>query len=96
MTVTMKTKGLVVPASVQRRAGIKSGDRLEFKVDSGTIIIAPAKQPTYKPTRAEMAAIRRGQAAIARGETVSMDDFLHDLERNRRKAGTKTSRKVAR
>ena len=28
--------------SVQRQAGIKNGDRLEFSVSSGTITIAPA------------------------------------------------------
>jgi bifunctional DNA-binding transcriptional regulator/antitoxin component of YhaV-PrlF toxin-antitoxin module len=97
MTVTVKNKiGLMVPPSVQRRAGIKSGDRLEFIVSSGTITITPAKPSTYKPTKSEMAAIRNGQAAIARGESVSLTDFLHDLDRNRRKAGTKTNRKVSR
>jgi bifunctional DNA-binding transcriptional regulator/antitoxin component of YhaV-PrlF toxin-antitoxin module len=97
MTVTVKSKtGLVVPPSVQRQAGIKNGDRLEFRVSSGTITIAPAKQPGYKPTRSEMAAIRKGEAAIARGESVSLTDFLHDLDRNRRTTGANTSRKVSR
>jgi hypothetical protein len=32
---------------------------------------AAAPRPTYKPTKAELAAIRRGEAAIARGEYVS-------------------------
>ncbi|HXB75026.1 MAG TPA: AbrB/MazE/SpoVT family DNA-binding domain-containing protein [Candidatus Acidoferrales bacterium] len=32
---------LVVPASVRRRAGIKTGDRLEFKVSGGIINIIP-------------------------------------------------------
>lgn len=96
MTVTVKGKiGLVVPPSVQRQAGIKHGDRLEFKVSSGTITIAPAKEATYKPTKSEMATIRNGQAAIARGESVSLTDFLHGLDSNRRKAGTKTNRKVS-
>jgi bifunctional DNA-binding transcriptional regulator/antitoxin component of YhaV-PrlF toxin-antitoxin module len=46
MTVTVKNKtGLMVPPSVQRRAGIKSGDRLEFKVAGGVITIVP-KLPT--------------------------------------------------
>jgi bifunctional DNA-binding transcriptional regulator/antitoxin component of YhaV-PrlF toxin-antitoxin module len=97
MTVTVKSKtGLIVPPSVQRRAGIKSGDRLEFRVSSGTITIALAKPDTYKPTRSEMAAIRKGQAAIARGDTISLTEFLHGLDRNSRQAGAKTSRKVSR
>jgi AbrB family looped-hinge helix DNA binding protein len=43
MTVIVKnnTTNLVVPASVRRRAGIKAGDRLEFKVSGGIINIIP-------------------------------------------------------
>jgi addiction module HigA family antidote len=31
----------------------------------------------YRPTKAELAAIRKGEAAIARGECVSLKAFLH-------------------
>jgi bifunctional DNA-binding transcriptional regulator/antitoxin component of YhaV-PrlF toxin-antitoxin module len=97
MTVIVKSKAeLVVPASVQRRAGIKKGDRLRFSVSSGIIRIEPAKPATYKPTKSEQTAIRKGQAAIARGEQVSLDDFLNGLDTKRRKAGTKTNREVSR
>ena len=97
MTVTVKNKSeLVVPPSVQRLAGIKNGDRLEFSVSSGTITIAPAKPTTYKATKSELAAIRKGASAIARGEHVSLTEFLHGLDNNRRKAGTKTDRKISR
>ena len=42
MTITVKNKaGLVVPATVQRKAGIKVGDELEFKVSGGIIHIFP-------------------------------------------------------
>jgi AbrB family looped-hinge helix DNA binding protein len=43
MTVIVKnnTTDLVVPKSVRRRAGIKPGDRLEFKVSGGIINIIP-------------------------------------------------------
>lgn len=43
MTVTVKNNavGLVAPPSVRRRAGIKAGDRLEFKVSGGIINIIP-------------------------------------------------------
>jgi bifunctional DNA-binding transcriptional regulator/antitoxin component of YhaV-PrlF toxin-antitoxin module len=41
VTVTVRRKaGLVVPPSVQRKAGIKNGDRLEFKASRGLITIA--------------------------------------------------------
>src|ERR1039457_5341123 len=83
MTVIVKSKtGLVVPPSVQRKAGIRSGDRLEFSVYSDTITIAPARPATYKPTKSELAAIRKGESAIARGECVSLSDFLHGLDRS--------------
>ena len=42
MTFTVKDKtDLVVPPSVRRRAGIKIGDRLEFRVTRGVITIVP-------------------------------------------------------
>lgn len=96
MTITLKERSqLVVPPSIQRQAGIKSGDRLQFQVSPRTITIT-ASEPTYKPTKSEWAAIRRGEAAIARGESVSLTEFLNGLENRRRKAGAKTSRKVFR
>ena len=46
MTITVKNKtSLVVPPSVRRRAGIKPGDRLEFKVSGGIINIIPKPPP---------------------------------------------------
>jgi bifunctional DNA-binding transcriptional regulator/antitoxin component of YhaV-PrlF toxin-antitoxin module len=46
MTVTVKNRTpLVVPPAVRRRAGLKSGQELEFKVSGGVITILP-KLPT--------------------------------------------------
>jgi len=44
--VVKKQKELVVPTSVQRRAGIRTGDRLEFKVSGGVISILPKRPRT--------------------------------------------------
>ena len=42
MTTTVKQKSrLMVPANVQRLAGIKAGDRLEFRVSGGIVNIVP-------------------------------------------------------
>lgn len=42
MTVTVKSKApLTVPPSVRRRAGIKTDDRVEFRVSGGVISIIP-------------------------------------------------------
>jgi antitoxin component of MazEF toxin-antitoxin module len=42
MTATVKHRiGLTVPPSVQRQAGFKTGDLVEFKVSGGVITIVP-------------------------------------------------------
>jgi hypothetical protein len=68
MTVIVKNGvDLVVPPSVQRRAGIKTGDRLSFKLTEHVIVITPVEPAAYEPSKTELAAIRRGEAEIARG-----------------------------
>jgi bifunctional DNA-binding transcriptional regulator/antitoxin component of YhaV-PrlF toxin-antitoxin module len=97
MTVTVKSGvDLVVPPSVRRRAGIKTGDRLKFQVTARAIVITLAEEPSYEPSETELAAIRKGEAEIARGDYVTLTDLLHDLDRPRRKRGAKTARKASR
>jgi bifunctional DNA-binding transcriptional regulator/antitoxin component of YhaV-PrlF toxin-antitoxin module len=69
MTIVVKKKtDLVVPSSVQRRAGIRAGDRLEFKVSGGVISILP-KRPS-----ADDAEQRRGiDARLAKAD----EDIKH-------------------
>jgi predicted transcriptional regulator len=67
-----------------------------FTVNPRTITITAAAERTYKPTKTELAAIRKGEAAIARGEHVSLTEFLHDLDRPHRKSGAKAARKISR
>jgi bifunctional DNA-binding transcriptional regulator/antitoxin component of YhaV-PrlF toxin-antitoxin module len=96
MTTIVKNKAdVVVPRSIRRQAGIKAGDRLEFKVSSRTITIT-ATESAYKPTKAEAAAIRKGEAEIACGEFVTLDHLLLDLDNRRRKGGAKTTQKNSR
>jgi len=95
-TIVKPEAALVVPASLQRKAGIKGGDRLRFSVTPRTITITVIDEPTYKPTKAELMAIRKGEAAISRGEYVNMADLIHDLERNRRKTRGKKSSPISR
>jgi bifunctional DNA-binding transcriptional regulator/antitoxin component of YhaV-PrlF toxin-antitoxin module len=67
MTVTVKNNTpLVVPPAVRRQAGLKSGDKIEFKVSGQVITILP-KPPEADDeyTPAERRAIDRG---IARSE----------------------------
>jgi bifunctional DNA-binding transcriptional regulator/antitoxin component of YhaV-PrlF toxin-antitoxin module len=55
MTVTVKNKApLVVPFAVRRQAGLKSGDKLEFKVSGAVITILPkppAADDEYTPAQ---------------------------------------------
>jgi AbrB family looped-hinge helix DNA binding protein len=64
MTVTVKNNTpIVVPPAVRRQAGLRSGDRLEFKVSGQVITILPKPRATddeYTP--AERRAIDRGIA----------------------------------
>ena len=42
MTTMVKGRtGIVIPTAIQRQAGIKRGDRVEFKVSGGIISILP-------------------------------------------------------
>ena len=96
MTTIFKNKTeVVVPQSIRRKAGIKAGDQLEFKASSRTITIT-ACEPAYRPTKAEAAAIRKGEAEIARGEVVTLNELLHDLDHRRRKGGAKAAQKNSR
>jgi len=70
----------VVSRGVRRRAGIKAGDQLEFKASPGTITINAVEPATYKATKAEIVAIRKGEAQVARGEYVTLTDLLHGLD----------------
>jgi mRNA-degrading endonuclease RelE of RelBE toxin-antitoxin system len=95
-SISKQQDQLVVPVSVQRRAGIKSGDRLQFKASRRTITITitAVDEPGYKPTKAELAAIRKGEAQIASGRFVALPELLHELDSHRRRSGAKTTRKV--
>jgi len=51
---------------------------------------------TYTPTRGELAAIRKGRAEIKRGQFVTLEQLLHEMDTPRRKASTKNARKSSR
>lgn len=51
---------------------------------------------SYAPAKAELAAIRRGRAEIARGEYRTLEEILGDLDSSRRKRSRKTTRKGSR
>jgi len=50
----------------------------------------------YTPSKAELVAIRKGRAAIKRGEFVTLEQLLHDLDTANRQARSKRDRKGSR
>jgi bifunctional DNA-binding transcriptional regulator/antitoxin component of YhaV-PrlF toxin-antitoxin module len=74
VTVTARRKtGLVVPPSVQRKAGIKAGDRLEFNASRGLITITAKSNHAEDEYTSEQR--RMVDREIARG--------LEDIKRGR-------------
>jgi bifunctional DNA-binding transcriptional regulator/antitoxin component of YhaV-PrlF toxin-antitoxin module len=72
MTVTIKNKTpLVVPPSVRRQAGLKSGQKIEFKVSGGVISIhpKPSADDEYTPEQRRIvdAQLAEGLADIEAG-----------------------------
>jgi predicted transcriptional regulator len=96
MSILVKGRDpLVVPPKIQRQAGIKIGDRVKFMASPRTITIKAVEEPTYKPTKAELSAIQKGEAELARGDFVTLPDLVYELDR-RRKGAAKATRKAPR
>lgn len=103
MTVTVKNKTeLVVPRSVRREAGIKSGDRVEFKVSGGIINIVPELPSTgdeYTPAQrrvidAQLAEARKGPF---HGPFATADEMIaHVKAELKKRAAAKKSTKRSR
>jgi AbrB family looped-hinge helix DNA binding protein len=104
MTVTVKNKTpLVVPPAVRRRAGLKSGDELEFKVSGRVITIVPKLQSAhdeYTPAQRRVVdcGIAKGLEDIRKGRVhgpfQTVDEAVADLRahaRRRRKTATHKS-----
>jgi Arc/MetJ-type ribon-helix-helix transcriptional regulator len=53
-----------------------------------------SRYPVVQPTKAELAALRRGRAAFHRGDAVSLDEFLHGMESPSRRPRAKKLSKV--
>lgn len=84
MTVRVKDKmPIVVPPSVRRRAGLKTGDRIEFRVSGRVITIVP--QPTGADDEYTPEQRRVIDAGIAKGlEELKKGAFTGRLLRPRR------------
>jgi len=86
MTITVKSDAadLVVPRSVRRQAGIKTGDRLEFRVSSRriTIVAKPgdaADEYTPRQRRLIDRGIAQGLADVEAGRTYGPFDTVEEM-----------------
>lgn len=86
MTVIVKSKtGLTVPPSVQRRAGIERGDRLEFKIRGGVITIIPRlpsadDEYTPKQRRIIYAQLDEAEKGPFRGPSGTAEEMIADMK----------------
>jgi bifunctional DNA-binding transcriptional regulator/antitoxin component of YhaV-PrlF toxin-antitoxin module len=105
MTVTVKNRTpLVVPPSVRRQAGLKSGQQIEFKVVGGVISIRP-KLPTaddeYTPEgrRIVDAQLAEGLADVkagrVRGPFSTHKEFIASLHKEEKKLNRKKAKRSA-
>src|SRR5437868_1299449 len=100
-TVVKKKTPIVVPESLRRRAGIKVGDRLEFKVSGGIINIIPqlaTADDEYTPAqrRAIDAELREARKGPYYGPFETADaaiKFLHQQIRKRKADKPKTAKR---
>jgi bifunctional DNA-binding transcriptional regulator/antitoxin component of YhaV-PrlF toxin-antitoxin module len=105
MTVTVKNKTpLVVPPSVRRQAGLKSGQRIEFKVSGGIISILPklsAADDEYTPGQRRIVDIQLTQgladvhAGRVHGPFSTHEEFIASLHKEARKLNRKKAKRSA-
>ena len=100
MTKTLSTP-IVIPEAVRRKAGLRRGDRVEFRISGRAITITPTTPSTDdRHPAAERRAINRGiaqsekerLAGLAAGPFETHEDFIAALRApavkpSRRKAG---------
>ncbi len=102
MTTVLKgTDPLVVPLSVRRRAGMKPGDRLEFKAERGVITIvtqAPASgdEETAEQRKIIDAQLVVGLDDIRKGRVSRRFDTVEEMLTSLKAPSLKGSGKAAR
>ena len=105
MTVTVKNKTpLVVPPSVRRQAGLRSGQKIEFKVSGGVISIypkLPAADNQYTPEHRRIvdAQLAEGLADIEAGRVpgpfATHKEFIASLHEEAKRLNRKKTKRSA-
>jgi len=104
MTVTLKEKTpLVVPVTVQRQAGIKAGDRVQFRASPGMITILTTPQPVadndeYTPPQRRAIKVQLAESLedVSSGRVYGPFATVAELERSLHRTARKTAAKAGR
>jgi bifunctional DNA-binding transcriptional regulator/antitoxin component of YhaV-PrlF toxin-antitoxin module len=83
MTVTLRNKKpIIVPDAIRRKAGLRSGDQIEFKVSGRVINITPKLSPDELQDERELrdpkirAAIRKSYEEFLTGKSRPIDELF--------------------
>ena len=98
MVLTLDHKPIVVPDAVRRKAGLRRGDQVEFRVSGHAITIVPREVDDHTP--AQRRAVNRGikkseeefRAGLGAGPFDSHEKFIEALHGDAPKA-KKTKRR---
>ena len=102
MTTVLKDKDpLIVPLSIRRRAGLRPGDRIEFKASRGVITIVnqsqlPLTEGTPEQRRVIDAQLAEGLDDIRKGRVSPRFDSVEEMLASLKGNSPKATRKAAR
>lgn len=88
---------VVIPQDICDALGLEVGDFVEVQEQNGAVIIKPKKLVDADDvlTPEEARVVRRGEAQLKRGESITLDELEHELDRpavtRRRKTTGKTT-----
>ncbi|PYV41361.1 MAG: hypothetical protein DMG06_17370 [Acidobacteria bacterium] len=84
---------VVIPKEICRSLGLEEGDFVEVNSARGTVIIKPKKlvDPDDLLTQQEEQLVKKGEAQLRRGDSVTLDQLEHALDRQARKRKRKTA-----
>ena len=81
----------VVPKEICEELGLAEGDFVEVSSNKGAAVVRPKKLVDADDilTPEEEKLVRRGEAQLRRGQSISLEQLEHDLDRQARKRSRK-------
>jgi len=96
MTLTVDNKPIVIPDAVRRKAGLRRGDRVEFKVSGRAITIVPKLTPDEIQDEREIRdpkirkTLREGHQEFVAGKSRPIEQLFAERTAARRPKRTRT------